>query len=148
MNELKENDTIIIGVHIRRGDYENWQDGKYYFDDNIYKNYICTLKKEIKHNNKKCFFIIFSNEDVLINENEYIHISTNEWYIDHFLMSKCDYLIGPPSTFILWASYIGKVKYYHIENDSGEINLNNLALQAKWWKGKGLNFQGGKIWHF
>jgi len=88
---------------------------------------MCTLKKEVENNsNKKCFFIIFSNEDVLIKKNEYIHISKNKWYIDHFLMSKCDYLIGPSSTFTLWASYIGKVKFYHISNDSGEINLNDF----------------------
>lgn len=61
-----------------------------------------------------------------MNENDNIKKSTNEWYIDHFLMSKCDYLIGPPSTFTMWASYIGKVKYYHIENDSGEIRLSDF----------------------
>lgn len=127
MIRLKRNDTIITGVHIRRSDYKYHEDGKYYFDDDVYQKYMCTLGDKIKNNyNKNYFFIIFSDEDILINENEHIHKSTNEWYIDNFLMSKCDYLIGPPSTFTLWASYIGKVKYYHITSDSGNINLSDF----------------------
>jgi hypothetical protein len=123
----KENDNIVIGVHIRRGDYKYWCNGKYYFDDCTYKKYIYALRDKIKHEyNKKTFFIIFSNENIIFDENEYIYKSTNEWYIDHFLMSKCDYLIGPPSTFTMWASYIGKVKYYHITNNNGNINLDDF----------------------
>jgi hypothetical protein len=123
----KENDNIVIGVHIGRGDYKYWCNGKYYFDDRTYKKYIYTLKDKMNHEyNKKVFFVIFSNENTIFDENEYIYKSTNEWYIDHFLMSKCDYLIGTPSTFTLWASYVGKVKYYHITNDSGNIHLDDF----------------------
>jgi hypothetical protein len=75
---------------------------------------------------QECSFIIFSNEVILIKENENIIISKNKWYVDHFLMGQCDLLIGPPSTFTLWASYIGKVKYFHIENKSGKISIDDF----------------------
>jgi len=39
----------------------------------------------------------------------------------------CDYLIGPPSTFTLWASYVGKVKYFHLKNKSGEIAIDDFV---------------------
>jgi hypothetical protein len=127
MNSPKIKDAIKIGVHIRRGDYKIWANGKYYFDDNVYKKYMYTLANEIKHKyNRNIHYVIFSNKKTDIFENEYIYKSTEKWYIDHFLMSKCDYLIGPPSTFTMWASYIGKVKYYHIRNNSGNINLNDF----------------------
>ena len=84
------------------------------------------MKCEAHINGKDCFFVIFSNEDISIKESTDIIISKNEWYIDHLLMSKCDLLMGPPSTFTLWASYIGKVKFYHITNDSGEISFEKF----------------------
>jgi len=120
INKSKENGKTIIGVHIRRGDYKTFENGKYYFGDAVYKKYMDALAEKIKN----CCFIIFSNENILINETEYIYKSNNQWYVDHFLMSKCDFLIGPPSTFTLWASYMGKVKYYHIKDDSGIIDIN------------------------
>jgi hypothetical protein len=127
MVNLKKNGNIIIGIHIRRGDYKLWNEGKYFFDDDVYMVYIQNMKNEIEIKyNRQCKFILFSNEPLSFVENENTYISKNNWYVDQFLMSKCDYLIGPPSTFTLWASYIGKVKCYHIEDKSGIINLENF----------------------
>jgi hypothetical protein len=126
---LKNNKQIVVGVHIRRGDYKYWMEGKYFFNDNVYLTYMWNISKDIeKEYNKKCSFIIFSNTKISINESDNIYKSENKWYIDHYLMSKCDFLIGPPSTFTLWASYIGKVKYFHIRNDSGKVNIDDFIL--------------------
>jgi hypothetical protein len=122
-----KDDNFVIGVHVRRGDYKNWLGGSCYFDDCVYMKYMHSLEKEIeKLFNKKCKFIIFSNENTSFKENADIYISKNKWYIDHVLMTRCDFLIGPPSTFTLWASYIGRVKYYHMENASGYICLDDF----------------------
>ena len=43
--KLKIEGKFIVGVHIRRGDYKNWNQGKYYFDYDFYKNVIKKLKK-------------------------------------------------------------------------------------------------------
>jgi len=119
----KNKDIFIVGVHIRRGDYKFWQDGKYYFSDDIYLKYIDGINNMLKH---KCVFVIFSNENICIKKEKKFFHSKNKWYVDHFLMSKCDMLIGPPSTFTLWASYMGKVKYFHIKDDSGKIHLDDF----------------------
>lgn len=120
--------NVIVGVHIRRGDYITWQDGRCYFDDGVYHSYMENVRNEIKKKlNKKCTFFIFSNEKINFQENcsQYISIN-NEWYIDQFLLSKCDYIIGPQSTFSLWASYMGKNKYFQIQDDSGKIHLEDF----------------------
>lgn len=127
INRLK---TSIIGIHIRKGDYKTWKDGKYYFEDETYLSFMENMEKEIlKKENKKCLFIIFSNVKTSFEESENIQISNNTWYIDHFIMGKCDYLIGPPSTFTMWASYIGKTKYLHMESSSQKIDLKHF----KYW---------------
>jgi hypothetical protein len=125
--ELKERNRFVIGIHIRRGDYKTWMNGQYYFDDSVYLKYMQNVKTIINQiNRQECSFIIFSNDIISINETENIYISRNTWYIDHLLMSKCNLLIGPPSTFTLWASYIGKIKYFQIANDSGEIKVDDF----------------------
>lgn len=128
-NQINRKDFTLVGVHLRRGDYKNWLNGKYYFMDDVYEKYMDNLSDElINHSQKKPFFIIFSNEKINMVKKENMLISNNEWYIDQMIMSKCDYLIGPPSTFTLWASYIGKVKYFHFEDGSGKIKIKDFGF--------------------
>lgn len=35
---------LIIGVHIRKGDYKNYMGGKYYFDDSVFMRYMDSVK--------------------------------------------------------------------------------------------------------
>lgn len=126
---INRQEVLLVGVHIRRGDYKTWADGKYFFSDETYLKYMDNFSASLDMNTKKKhLFIIFSDESINFIENEKVIISKNPWYIDHLIMSKCDYLIGPPSTFTLWASYLGGVKYFHIENNSGAISINDFKI--------------------
>ena len=105
----------VIGIHIRRGDYKEWGDGLYYFEDAVYQSVI--EKMQIFFGNKKVLFILFSNETIDFEFSDNMILSNNEWFVDHYIMGRCDYLIGPPSTFTLWASYIGpKAKFFHLHH--------------------------------
>ena len=35
MKQLKADGQLVIGIHIRRGDYIGWENGKYYFGDDV-----------------------------------------------------------------------------------------------------------------
>jgi Glycosyl transferase family 11 len=124
-----ENDgSKIIGVHIRRGDYLSFLDGIYFYEDLVY---IDKMKQLAALLNYKCRFIIFSNDHHLniskFNcEFEKILVSNNSAVEDHYLMSKCDYIIGPPSTFSMWASYIGETLLYHINTKSDVVTLDKF----------------------
>ena len=37
--------------------------------------------------------------------------------------------MGPPSTFTIWASYIGDVPLYHIYNKDDIINVSNFNIK-------------------
>ena len=47
---------------------------------------------------------------------------------DLITLSQCDYLIGPPSTFNIWASFYGEVPTYHIEDSEFEFELNDFRI--------------------
>jgi hypothetical protein len=118
-----------LGVHIRRGDYKKWQHGKYYFNDETYRKCMNAFSQKLSENNaKKTVIVIFSNEKVDFTETPSLMISKESWFIDHLIMSLCDCLIGPPSTFTLWANYIGKNTLFYIKNEEGE--MENATLGA------------------
>lgn len=121
--------TILVGVHVRRGDYREFEGGRYFFGDDVYERYMVNLAAALSARFcKKVTFIIFSNEDSSMREGPDRVISRNEWYIDQFLMGMCDYLIGPPSTFTLWASFVGGARFFHIKDDSGAVRIEDFAL--------------------
>ena len=106
---LKEEGFILVGVHIRRGDYRNYEDGKYYYDFTVYMDKVRELRSLLSTDKVK--FVLFSNESIPDHlKTQDILISQEEWFIDHYLMSNCDYLLGPPSTFTIWASFMGGAK--------------------------------------
>lgn len=119
-----QQESIVVGIHIRRGDYREWQNGRFNYCDIVYTKAMTRMSSLIKmHYDIATKYIIFSNEQVNIESELINEISRNTWYIDHKLMSKCDYLIGPPSTFTMWASYIGKNKYLHLYNQENSFEL-------------------------
>lgn len=124
IEELKKQGFTVTGVHIRRGDYKKWKGGIYYYDDKVYKKHIENISLQlVKQGNEKHMFVIFSNDVVDFEQSNNLIISNEDWYIDHHVMSLCDYLIGPPSTFTLWASYVGQVKLFHLYDNNEKIIL-------------------------
>jgi hypothetical protein len=117
-------DHEIIGVHIRRGDYLDPQNGAEFITTPEYN--IIYLKKAFNHFNdlKKKVYIIFTggsvtnnndnNEDIIwcknniVNNNEILLYSENNNTIqDLGLMSLCDHLIlNSSSTLGWWAAYL------------------------------------------
>lgn len=119
----KSSGTILVGIHIRRGDYITFKDGKYYYEDSVYESWIQQLEIQIL---QKTHFILFSNENISIKENDRISHCTEKWFIDQYIMSRCDFLIGPPSTFTRWASFIGQVPLKHVELPNDNIRIEDF----------------------
>jgi len=114
-SQHKSDGYKLIGVHLRRGDYKTWKKGAYYYNDEVYKNQMESISGQLKQQgNEKILFILFSNESLDFQESANLLISKENWYVDHYIMSLCDYLIGPPSTFTLWASIIGNTKLFYL----------------------------------
>lgn len=126
----KSNDhEKVIGIHIRREDYKTWQNGIYFYEDDVYLQKINEISELLNHN---CKFILFTNDSQLKVANysgiSKLAVSNNDVISDHYLMSKCNYIIGPPSTFSLWASYIGETLFYHIYDPKDRIEINQFKI--------------------
>lgn len=123
--------AVCVGLHIRRGDYKNWQGGIWYYEKETYVKALEKMSDLLKEAfpGRKIMFFVFSNEDVSswFSSFSNVRMSKNEWWIDQFLMSKMDYLIGPPSTFTMWASYMGDVPLFHIESANLNFSLKSFV---------------------
>jgi hypothetical protein len=101
-----------VGLHIRRGDYKIWRDGKYFYEDKVWLNLVTKYIKEGKD------VWIFSNDleknfsDLL--ENSGAVLSNGSYETDFTRMMCMNLLIGPPSTYSNMAFSISK----HVFNNS------------------------------
>lgn len=126
---LKINYQIIIGVHIRRGDYRNYKAGIFYFENDTYLKYMHQLKQADEFKGKKLVFYISSNESIEEKEFEplkVVRIISANPIEDIYALSLCDYIIGPPSTFSQWASFYGQ-KPLHFIDGSVSLNIANFS---------------------
>lgn len=121
---------FIVGVHIRRGDYKEWLDGKYYYNDEIYSVCIEQLKNNLNANNElKIGFLLCSNENLDINNfpgNCFV-LPNSSGIKDLYALSRCRYIIGPPSTFSQWASFYGNVPLKFILSPSDKMETSSFS---------------------
>lgn len=118
---------IIIGIHIRRGDYATFMNGKYMYNFTDYEQKMYEIKQ--LHKNKRTCFYIASNEKVpstIIKREDVVHIDLANTATDLYGLSQCDKIIGPPSTFSRWASYLYDVPLYFIFDINRIIDSEDL----------------------
>lgn len=118
MQQLPAGD-LRLGIHIRRGDYRTWHDGKYYFTDEQYLSYIQQFLA--MHPDKNTCIFICGNDPELDKGffqktlgNATVVFPDGNPGEDLYLLSCCDYLIGAPSTFTLIASMYHDTPLYWI----------------------------------
>jgi hypothetical protein len=116
LKNIRRECDVLVGVHIRHGDYRSFQGGKYFFE---VSQYVALMKQvEALFDNKRIAFLICSNEryDLRAFSGVNAFFSTGHPLEDMYGLSGCDYIFGPPSTFSLWASFYGQVPLFHIDD--------------------------------
>lgn len=125
-------DTIIIGIHIRRGDYKTWREGIYFYSDENYVSLMNQLKQQLSIiTDRNIKFLLCSNEHInLLNfaKLDCFIIPETSGEKDLYALSKCSYIIGPPSTYSQWASFMGKVPMKFVMFPSEKIKLSDLSV--------------------
>lgn len=129
VNSIREEGKVIVGVHIRAGDYKRYWNGKYYYTPSKYAKIMKKIPK-IFNNHKKVAFIIFSDEKQSVHSFPEldVQISQGSPVYDLSAMSFCDYLMGPPSTFSNWASFYGQVPMWYIPSAEAEPSLDKFRV--------------------
>jgi hypothetical protein len=100
---------IRLGVHIRRGDYVRWQQGRYFFSDEDYLKLIRSFAANLETSQLQ--ILIATNDPSLSLETYREALGAAVYGLsgnageDLYALSTCDYIMGAPSTFSLVASF-------------------------------------------
>lgn len=128
ISKAKRQCDILIGVHIRQGDYKTFKGGKYLYET---EEYLEAMRKvERLFPDSELAFLVCSNvkQDEKLFSNLECTFGLDSPIEDMYSLAQCDYIIGPSSTFTMWASFYGKVPLYIIEDSKAEISLDNFKV--------------------
>ena len=132
ISRLRTNSDIVIGVHIRRGDYEQWRGGRFFYPLTQYAHSMNQWRALFPA--QKVSFLIASNEYTEPTEFAGINSAFAPGHIikDLLALSMCDYIIGPPSGYSQWASLVGRVPLYTMMDDKTVPTLEALHRIYDW----------------
>ncbi len=129
INEIKRSADLIIGVHIRRGDYKTWNNGRFYFTIEQYKSFM--KKIQLLYPTKQVAFFISTNEKIesisFCGFKCYFFRKSTNPILDLYTLSLCDKIIGPTSTFSRWASFYGEKPLCFLENIEQKITEESFS---------------------
>jgi hypothetical protein len=128
---LKNETDILIGVHIRQGDYRQHQNGRYFYESEQYVKVMELAQALFPH--KKVTFLICSNEKQSDYFQQFSYVYGNNHIIeDMYALAECDYIIGPPSSYTMWASFYGDKPLYMIRDVNQALEMKSFVHFYQW----------------
>lgn len=129
-DELRSSSDMIIGVHIRRGDYATWNDGRFLYSFDEYHQFMLRIQQLYK--DKRVSFFISSNEVFSLDLFEGCTCrrfgkEPSGAILDLYTLSLCDCIIGPFSSYSRWASFIGEVPLCFLEDKNQQFTEQSFS---------------------
>jgi hypothetical protein len=130
---LRREAEVVIGVHIRHGDYRGWQGGKYFFPASRYAAWMHELAAQFPK--RKVAFFVCSDESRRADEFPGLTVGfgTDSPVSDVYALARCDYIIGPKSTFSQWASFYGEKPLLQVCGTDDPAKLENFRVSYLDW---------------
>jgi hypothetical protein len=79
--------------------------------------------------NRKVGFLVCSNEkhEPQKFSGLRVFLGTGQPIEDMYGLAGCDYIMGPPSTYSMWASFYGEVPLYQFEDANRKISIEDFS---------------------
>ena len=127
-DRMRSECDVVVGLHVRHGDYRHWQGGRYYLSLEQYAAVGRVV--EASFGPAKVGFLICSDETYTPNDFPGLKacMGPGDAVGDLYSLAACDYLVGPVSTFTMWASFYGRVPLCTIINPAHQIRLEDFQV--------------------
>jgi hypothetical protein len=110
----------LIGLHIRRGDYEAWQNGRYFFSWERYAEVAREIVQFYGRDSTRLAICASERPPHGFCADLPHAVSDGDLFVDQQILMRCDAIVGPPSTFSGWAAYVSGRPVIAIEPDGIE----------------------------
>ena len=118
---------LRIGLHARRGDYRNFEGGRYFYSDAEYAGIL--ERTAAAFAGREITFVVCSDEPFRPDALPRPHVTgPGQAVEDLYALSRCDYVVGPPSTFTIWASFFGRAPLLHVTTADAVIESSRFAV--------------------
>jgi hypothetical protein len=106
----------VVGVHLRRTDYEHYRGGEFYYSHADYRRIMRIL--EPGPDGTGVSFFVCSDEPIPQELVDDLDVTLGSGHVleDLYGLAACDFLIGPPSTFSRWAAFYGEVPIHWLQS--------------------------------
>jgi hypothetical protein len=136
---LREKFDILIGSLVRQGDYQSWADGQYFFESEEYRELLLEFTSEFP--NDKVGILLASNEpqsESVFADDRFVFTTGiaggDGHYVESFTeLSLCDVVVTPPSTFSVFAAFLGDapvVPLYKSVSSEGWHRLESPLVES------------------
>jgi hypothetical protein len=117
---------VLVGVHMRRGDYAAWRGGRYFFSPAQYDAIIAAVAASAPAGTG---FLVCSDDPpaAAALERDVVR-GPGHPVEDLYALAGCDAIVGPPSTFSAWASFYGERPLHHVEDPAAPIPAAALGI--------------------
>jgi len=128
VTRMRAQADIVVGVHVRHGDYRTWKDGMYFYPADQYAAWMRAFAAQFP--GRRVAFLVASDEPR--TPEEFPGLVTGfckgSPVADIYSLSGCDYIFGPPSTFSQWASFHGNKPLRHLHSRDASVSLDEFKV--------------------
>ena len=125
---MRSQAEIVVGVHIRHGDYRTWKNGQYCYPVEQYALWMHALAAQFP--GRRVAFLVASDEPRTLEE--FPGLTTGfcpgSPVADIYALAGCDYIIGPPSTYSQWASFHGNKPLRQLQSRDASVALDSFSV--------------------
>lgn len=122
-----ENDEVVVGLHVRHGDYAKHYQGRFFYRLDQYHDIMSGIVRCL--DGRRVRFLIATDGNLTADDFRpfRVSISGQSPLVDMVALSRCDLLAGPPSSFTEWASFYGDVPLHHIADPNQSIRDDDFV---------------------
>lgn len=120
---------VLVGVHVRRGDYRTFRGGRFFYDVDRYRGMMEHVRAQLPHAEVR--FLVCSDEEIELDAFSELTVTRGNGLhiVDLYSLAECDYIMGPPSSFSLWASFYGKRPLCWLRSSSARPDLGDFRVR-------------------
>lgn len=127
LENCRERHDFLVGLLVRRSDYRDWADGRFFFPLESYARWACELA-EINAD-RNAAVLVAAEEQLpadLFGRTPVVYTTGSanvggHWFDSFLQLAACDLIVSPPSTFSACAAFLGERPLMVTENASQSV---------------------------